>query len=324
MKKISFVIPCYRSEHTIQIVVSEIVDAMAQLTEFDYEIILISDASPDNVYQVICDLAEKNKRIIGIELSRNFGQHSALMAGYAHVTGDIVVSLDDDGQTPVDEVYKLINKIQDGYDVVFAAYPIIQQSFWRILGSKINEKMTEILLKKPKGLKLNSYFAVKRYIIEEMIGYKNPYPYIAGLVLRSTKSITNVPVKQRKRIEGNSGYTFTKLVSMWMNGFTAFSVAPLRIATILGYLVSGFSVILGLYLIVSKFMHPNVPMGYTSLMTVMLFTTGIIMILLGLIGEYLGRIYICINQAPQYVVKNTTKRTVDGENYYGKFDTENS
>lgn len=303
MKKVSFVIPCYRSEQTITHVVDEIRRTLARLNEYDYEIILVNDCSPDNTFEVIRELCEKDSRITGINLAKNFGQHAALMAGFRHVQGDIVVCLDDDGQTPADEVGKLLCGIEKGSDVVYARYNHKKHSTFRNFGSHVNELMTRVMLGKPKELFVSSYFAAKRFIIDEIIRYENSYPYVIGLVLRSTKKITNVEVNHREREAGTSGYTLKKLLGLWFNGFTSFSVQPLRIATVMGgsFAVLGF--IYAIYTIIKKFVNPAVPMGFSSLMSAILVIGGMVMIMLGLIGEYIGRIYITLNNSPQYVIR---------------------
>lgn len=305
MKKLSFVIPCYRSEHTISIVVQEIIDTVKMRSDYAYEIVLVSDHSPDNVFDVIRSLANNNKFIKGIELSKNFGQHSALMAGYKECTGDIVISLDDDGQTPANELYSLVDKINEGYDVVYASYPQIKQSSFRIFGSRMNKVMMEILVGKPRNIDANSYFACKNFIIHDILKYSNPYPYIGGLIFRATNNIANVSVKQRDRLEGKSGYSIIKLISLWLNGFTAFSVKPLRISTLTGLLCAAIGFIFGLYTIIHKLLNPSTQAGWSSIMAVLLFIGGMIMLMLGLIGEYIGRIYISLNSSPQYVIRES-------------------
>lgn len=304
MKKVSFVIPCYRSENTIAGVVEEIEKTMFALkASYDFEIVLVNDSSPDNTMGTIRKLCEAKKYIIGIGFARNFGQHAALMAGLRQATGDYVVCLDDDGQTPADEVSKLLDKLEEGYDAVYAKYEHKQHSGFRNLGSKVNELMTRVMLEKPKELYVSSYFAVKRFIVEDMIRYENSYPYVIGLVLRSTKNITNVVVNHREREEGSSGYTLKKLLALWFNGFTAFSVKPLRIATCVGVLCACAGFLYGIYIIINRFVNPDVPLGYSSMMAALVFFCGMIMVMLGLIGEYIGRIYISMNSSPQYVIR---------------------
>ncbi len=304
MKKVSFIIPCYRSEHTVEGVVNEIATTMEALQEkYSFEVILINDCSPDNTMGTIRRLCEERSYVKGIGFARNFGQHAALMAGLRQSKGDFVVCLDDDGQTPADEVSKLLEKLEEGFDAVYAKYEHKQHSGFRNLGSKVNELMTRVMLEKPKELYVSSYFAVKRFIVEDMIRYENSYPYVIGLVLRATKNITNVAVNHREREEGTSGYTLKKLLGLWFNGFTAFSVKPLRIATCLGAISAFLGFAYGIYTILKKFINPDVPLGFSSMMAALVFFGGMIMIMLGLIGEYIGRIYISMNNSPQYVIR---------------------
>ena len=303
MKKISFVIPCYRSEHTLPHVIAEIDEKMKQLAQYEYDIFLVNDCSPDNTMEVIRKLCEEHKNIKGIGFARNFGQHSALMAGLRHSDGDYVVCLDDDGQTPADEVDKLLDKLEEGYDAVYAKYEHKQHSAFRNLGSKMNELMLRFMLGKPAELYISSYFAVRRFVVEDMIRYENSYPYVIGLVLRATKNITNVVVQHREREEGTSGYTLKKLFGLWFNGFTAFSIKPLRIATVIGGSFAGVGFLYGVYTIIKRFVNPDVPIGFSSMMSAIVFFGGMIMLMLGLIGEYIGRIYISLNNSPQYVIR---------------------
>ncbi len=304
MQKISFVIPCYGSQYTLEDVVKEIEITMKGEDAYTYEIILINDGSPDNVIETIKKLVAHNPHIVGINLSKNFGQHAALMAGFHIITGDIVVCLDDDGQTPANEVMKLLDKITEGFDVVYASYDHKQHSAFRNWGSRINSKMTEIMLDKPIELNITSYFAAKRYIINEMIKYEHCYPYVIGLVLRTTKNICNVVVHHRQRNEGRSGYSLGKLISLWLNGFTSFSIKPLRIANYIGVFSSCCGFIYLIYIIANYFLRGNAPLGWSSTTATLLVLGGIILIVLGLIGEYVGRIYMCENAAPQYVIRD--------------------
>jgi len=304
MKKISFVIPCYNSSLTIGKVVTEIQDTMKKLSSYTYEIILVNDCSPDDTFEVIHRLCEENSNICGINLAKNFGQHAALMAGFHQVTGDILVCLDDDGQTPADEVGSLLAEIEAGQDVVYASYAHKKHSLFRNFGSWVNEKMLQFLLGKPKELYVSSYFAARRFIVDEMLRYENAYPYIIGLVLRTTKRISNVQVSHREREIGISGYTLGKLLGLWFNGFTAFSTKPLRIATASGTVFAAIGFLYAVYTIIKKFVNPAVPMGFSSIMSAILVIGGLILIMLGLIGEYIGRMYICMNNAPQFVVRD--------------------
>lgn len=302
-KLVSFVIPCYRSAATIGGVVEEIENAMEKLPAYEHEIILVNDCSPDDTFLVIRKLCEKNHRIVGVNLARNFGQHAALMAGFHQVRGDILVCLDDDGQTPADEVGKLLAGIEEGSDVVYARYEHKHHNAFRNFGSRVNDWMLCFMLRKPKDLFISSYFAARRFVLEEMLRYENAFPYVIGLVLRATRNISNVTVEHRDRKEGVSGYTFGKLLALWFNGFTAFSEKPLRIATLAGVACAGLGFIYGIYTVIKKLVVPNVPVGFSALMSGIMFIGGMIMLMLGIIGEYVGRMYICMNNAPQFVVR---------------------
>lgn len=302
-KKVSFVIPCYRSEQTLPHVIREIREKMESMPQYEYDVFLVNDSSPDNTLEVIRGLCREDGRIKGIDFARNFGQHSALMAGLRHSDGDYVVCLDDDGQTPADEADRLLDKLEEGYDAVYAKYEHKRHSAFRNLGSRLNERMTRIMLGKPAELYVSSYFAVKRFVVEDMIRYENSYPYVIGLVLRATKKIANVTVNHREREAGVSGYNLKKLMGLWFNGFTAFSVKPLRLATALGAGCAAVGFLYGIYTIVKRLINPAVPVGFSSLMSAIVFFGGMIMLILGLIGEYIGRIYISLNNSPQYVIR---------------------
>ena len=307
-KKISFVIPCYNSAKTIEGVVEEIRETMENLEQYIYEVVLVNDCSPDETFQVIRKICQSQSHIYGLDLAKNFGQHGALMAGFHQVSGDIIVCLDDDGQTPASEVGKLLQKIEQGDDVVYASYAHKKHSLFRNFGTYMNEKMAEFLLGKPRELFVSSYFAARRFVIEEIMKYENAYPYVIGLVLRTTKRISNVEVDHRERQIGQSGYNFKKLLALWFNGFTAFSTKPLRIATISGSLFALVGFAYGIYTVIKKFLVPQVPIGFSSLMSALMFIGGMVLLMMGLIGEYIGRMYICMNNAPQFVVREKVSK----------------
>ena len=305
MQMISFVIPCYRSSQTLPGVIQEIKDTMKTLKGYEYEIVLVNDSSPDDTFCVITGLCRENDNITGINLARNFGQHAALMAGFHYVKGDVVVCLDDDGQTPACEVGRLLAGIEEGADVVYAKYNHKHHSGFRNFGSHVNEVMTRIMLGKPKDLYVSSYFAAKRFVVDEMIRYEYAYPYVIGLVLRTTKNIVNVEIDHRDRQAGESGYTLKKLLGLWFNGFTAFSVKPLRVATVTGTICALCGFAYGIYTIIKKIFiqPPDLVIGFSALMSVIVFMGGMLMLMLGLVGEYMGRMYVSMNNSPQYVIR---------------------
>jgi len=301
---LSFVIPCYRSEQSIEQVVARIIETVRKDGRYDYEIICVNDCSPDNTISVLQRLADENKLITVVDLMRNFGQHAALMAGFGFVNGDVVVCLDDDGQTPPEEMFKLIDKLNEGFDLVSARYPVKKESLFRRAGSWTASRMGEIMEGKPKNIEMNSYFAVRRIVVDEIVKYPNPYPNVQGLILRATRKISDVEINHHERLNGSSGYTLRKLVGLWMNCFTSFSEKPLRLSSILGFISALAGFVFGIIVIVRKIMHPDIILGYSSIMAVMLIMFGIVLLMLGLLGEYIGRMFICINRAPQYVIRS--------------------
>ncbi len=308
--KYSFVIPCYNSSGSIGNVVKEIQDKMAEMEESSYEIILVNDHSKDNTEEVIFRLADQDN-VRAISLAKNSGQDSACLCGYRASKGDYVISLDDDGQNPANEVDRLIDKLAEGYDVVIAHYPHKQHESWRNLGSRVNDWMEREMLGKPKELYVGSYFIAKRFIIDQITTYPNPYPYIRGLLLSATDNIANVDVDHRSREIGKSQYTLKKLINLWINGFTSFSVKPLRVSTFIGAIIAFLGFVMTLYAVIHKLRHPEISAGWASLMAVVTVLGGMILVMLGLIGEYIGRIYISLNHTPQYVIRE--RKNFDGE-----------
>lgn len=302
-EKISVVIPCYRSENMITAVVEELI---SHIDGMPYEVILVCDGSPDNVWEKIKALQHKNPNVHGILFSKNFGQHAATLAGYRKASGSIIVTMDDDGQSDPAAIPAMIQKLNEGYDVVYAKYPVYEKSTFRKFGSWLNRKMAETLVGKPQSIQGNSFYAMRGFVKDEIIRYTNSFPYLGGLVFRATGNIAEVEVEHRVRKEGASGYSLAKLVKIWVNGFTAFSVLPLRIASMMGFLFSGVGFIIGIVIIIRKILNPMIILGYSSIMVSLFFIGGIILLSLGLIGEYIGRIYIGQNQAPQYVIKEET------------------
>ncbi len=304
MPKFSFVIPCYRSENTIITVVEEIKSKMAAKRPGDsYEIVLVNDCSPDGVWNVIEKLAETENNVIGINLAKNFGQHSALLAGYGKCSGEYVVSLDDDGQAPLDSLNDLVAKLEEGYDVVYAYYHEIKQTLFRRFGAWVAVQMGNIMLEPPKGLKGSSFYVARKYVVDEMVRYRNSFPYLPGLVFRTTKNIAWVETNHRSRLQGTSGYSFVRLLGLWLNGFTAFSVKPLRLSTFLGFFFAFLGFAFSVLVVVRRLLGLTTVDGWSTIIALILIIGGLILMMLGLIGEYIGRIYICINDSPQYVIK---------------------
>ena len=302
---ISFVIPCYRSEKTLPQVVGTIQETLKTRKDFDSEIILVNDASPDDTWGTIKSLCSSYDNVKGINLAKNSGQQAAIMAGLRHTKGDLVAVSDDDGQTPIETVFEFYDCMEEGgYDVVCADYQDRgRRSLFRRLGSWADNTMMRMAVDRPEDIRLSVYFLAKRFVVDEIIKYNNAYPHMEGLLLRTTLNIGNVKVDQKERASGSSGYNFKKLLSTWVNGLTTFSIKPLRLAVILGMLMALAGFIIIVALVVVKIAGPEMEHGWTSLVATNILIGGMIMMILGVIGEYVGRIYLCLNQNPQYVVK---------------------
>ena len=307
---ISFVIPCYCSEKNIDIVIGKIYQAMNIKEDTSFEIILVNDHSSDNTWRKILELSENHKEIVGLNFSKNFGQHNALMAGFRVAKGELIMTSDDDGQTPVERVWDFKDKIDEGYDVVCAKYTKrLRKEFSRWLGTFLNEYMLKGLLDKPDDVELASFFMARRFVIDEICRYEQAFPYMAGLLLRTTRNIGNIELVQDTRASGASGYNLRKLLELWVNGFTSFSVEPLRLFTKLGFLMTVLGGILVIVAVVQKLIYRiNVLPGYTSIISLMCIIGGVNLSVVGMVGEYIGRMFMCLNHQPQYVVKNYAHR----------------
>lgn len=299
---ISIVIPVYNGGKSIQKLVDILIE---KLSTYKLEIVLVNDCSPDNSEEKCIQLFERYQGTVKFfSLSKNVGEHNAVMAGLNQVNGNFTVIMDDDFQNPVSEVEKLIDyAIESNNDVVYTYYDKKQHSFFRNLGSKFNDIMATYLLKKPRNLYLSSFKVLNLFLVKEIIKYDLPFPYIDGLILRTTNNIGKIKVKHKKRQEGKSNYTLVKLVSLWMNMFTNFSIVPLRIATVIGFIFSFFGFIYGIYAVIDKMLHPNLPIGYTTIIVFISIFSGIQLIAMGMIGEYLGRMFLSHNKKPQYSVR---------------------
>jgi len=300
---LSILIPVYNSEKTIGRLVEGLIGNLCPL--FKLEIVLVNDNSIDRSDEVCVSLFEKHRKTVKFySLSRNVGEHSAVMAGLNNATGDFVVIMDDDFQNPVSEVIKLVDTaLGKNYDVVYSYYEKKRHNLLRNMGSWLNDRAANYMLKKPKGLYLSSFKVLNNFLVNEIIKYKAPFPYIDGLILQITDKIGTVKVEHHERKEGRSGYTLRKLISLWLNMFTNFSILPLRISIILGLIFASIGLLLGVKTIVEKFLDPDIPVGFASLFISISIFGGIQLIMLGMVGEYLGRIFLSLNKKPQYTIR---------------------
>lgn len=300
---ITVVIPCYRSQNTIEAVADEIRAEFSLHPEHSYNMVLVNDGSPDDTFGAIRRICAADKNVVGVDLSKNFGQASAKMASLPYITGDVAVFMDDDGQHPASGIFKLVDKICEGYDVVYAKFPQKRHSLFKRLTSRLHHAVSVWAGNAPAGISGSSFLAYSAFIIKELKQYKSPFVSIGGYLNKITSKFANVDIDHRSRMSGESGYTLKKLVNLWMNTVTNFSIAPLRLSSAFGLVCSVLGFILGIVVIIRKLVNPAISAGYTSTIAVLLFIGGIIMLMLGLLGEYIGRIYMTISDAPQFAVR---------------------
>jgi polyisoprenyl-phosphate glycosyltransferase len=271
-----------------------------------FELVLVNDGSPDDSWQVITKLAQEYEFLVGVSLRKNFGQHSAIMAGLHYAHGEIVIVMDDDLQHPPEEIGKLLEAIDAGSDVCYVRYQGRKHALWKILGSGFNDLVATWLLGKPKGLYLSSFKALREGVVQEVIKYDGPYAYLDGLILDVTRAIAVVDIRHRARREGRGNYNLRRSISLWLRMATSFSVFPLRFATMLGLGLSLVSFIVIAVVLVQRLRHPDWPVGWASLLAAILFVGGVQTFCIGVVGEYLGRAYLRINGKPQFVVGAVT------------------
>lgn len=305
--ELSFVIPVYNASQTIKFVVERIQTVFASI---QFEIILVNDGSEDHTEEICEELARKApERITVLNLSRNFGEHNAVLAGLSYSRGQYVAVLDDDGQNPPEEVKSMLKELKGKrYDVVYGHYIQKKHSWFRNAGSRFNNRVATLMLNKPKDLYLSSFKVMTRFVVDEITKYRGPYPYIDGLVYRTTRKIGQIPVQHYLSAGGSSRYSFRKLVRLWLNVFMNFSVRPLRLSSYVGLFTCCLSVLALIGILIDKiWIDPNWPAGIPTLLASIVFFSGVQLMILGLIGEYLGRLYLDYTGTPQYVVRHVVR-----------------
>ena len=304
MTALSIVIPVYNGAGSIERLVHE----LSRLHMPDgVELVLVNDGSADDSWKVIQRLcAAAPMPIVAIDLARNFGEHNAVMAGYAAASGAYIINIDDDFQNPPSEVVKLYEhaKCNPELDVVYTRYEEKHHSLFRNLGSRFNDMMARFMIDKPKGLYLSSFRCINRFLRDRVVQYTGPYPYIDGLILENTRRIGRLTVQHAPRTEGKSGYTLRKLIRHWLMMFVNFSVMPLRISSFIGAMFSVVGFVMAMVAVYERFFK-DTPQGWASIVSVVLVFAGIQLLTLGLIGEYLGRLYLMHRGKPQYAVRTT-------------------
>lgn len=302
---ISIVIPCYRSEKTLPGVVEEIRNAFAGRPDHDYQIVLVNDGSPDQgaTYRTIQKLCQEDSKIVGVDMSRNFGQARAKMAALGYVKGDCVVYMDDDGQHPAEGIFKLVDKLQEGYDVVYARFPQKKHSLFKRVTSNMFRRVQEMLKVKAPGIYISSFYAISRFAVEALKRYHSPAPSSGAYLLNVTTKFANIDIEHRSRAAGTSNYSLKKLFALALTSMTNFTMIPLRASAVLGAVIACLGFLYGLVLVIQKTIYPSVAIGYTSQMAILLLLGGMILLVLGIVGEYIGRIYMILSDLPQYVIR---------------------
>ena len=304
---LSFVIPLYNSADTIAAVVRDIEGLHVP---GGHEIVLVNDGSADETREVCRRLLERPRvPITYLEHARNFGEHNAVLTGWRHARGSHIVNLDDDGQNPPAEAVRLWeHAVKRGHDVVFGHYEVKQHSLWRNLGSRLTNRMTDWALDKPHGFYLSSFRCVTAFVAQEVTRYSGPYPYIDGLLLQITQRIGSITVRHEARRAGASGYTLRRLIRLWLSAWLNFSVLPLRAATILGLFTASAGVAALAGVVVLWLQNRGPGYGWGWVMAGLLIFSGAQLVILGLVGEYLGRMFLTVNQRPQSVVREAIVR----------------
>ncbi len=299
---LSIVVPVYRGANTVGQLVAEL---SALKPEGGMEIILVNDGSPDNSAEV-CQalLGTATVPLIYIEHARNYGEHNAVMTGLRRARGDYVITMDDDLQNPPEEVVRLYDHARNGrWDVVYTRYASKKHALWRNIGSRFANAVADRLLDKPKGLYLSSFRCMARLVVQSVTRYTGPYPYVDGLIMEVTQRIDSIEVRHLPRAEGRSNYTLTRLVRLWLNLATSFSLAPLRMATFLGIGMATLGAIGAALTIIEALVVRGTPSGYASTMVVILLVGGVQSMILGVLGEYVGRTFLSANGKPQGTVR---------------------
>ncbi|MCZ6783316.1 MAG: glycosyltransferase family 2 protein [Proteobacteria bacterium] len=301
--RVSVVIPVFNGSQTIQGLTGELHAALSE--SFELEVVLVNDCSADDSAVVCAELARTHPWVRFVDLARNFGEHNAVMAGLAHCSGDCAAIVDDDFQNPPSEVRKLVEKLQEGYDVVFSRYHDKQHHPLRNLASRFNNAVATALLPKDRRLYLASFKVINRFLIDEITRYEGPFPYIDGLILRATSNYATQLVVHDPRQSGRSNYTLRKLLRLWLAMFTNFSILPLRAASLAGFFFAAVGLVLAVVFFIEKLNNPDLPTGWASLVVIFLTVSGVQLFALGMLGEYLGRLFLKDNGSPMFVVRRT-------------------
>lgn len=303
MDMLSIIIPVYNSQNNLESLVKQIQEKI----KIEYEIILINDESIDNSWEIIKKISFSEKNIIGINLLKNVGQDNAIMAGLYHANGSYVIIMDDDLQHDPNYIMDLYKKSKENYDVVYGNFISKKQKIWKNFGSWLNGKFAYIFLKKPKEIYISPFKIIKKNIVMQILNYKSPFTYIDGIIFSLTTNISQIEIHHHSRKEGKSNYSISNSLPIFINHLTGYSIIPLRVVSFLGLILFFMSIIISIVAVINYFNNIE-PEGWTSIMIALLLIGGLIMFSLGIIGEYLGRLYLLSSNKPQYVVKEKIKK----------------
>ncbi|MBB3236371.1 glycosyltransferase family 2 protein [Phyllobacterium endophyticum] len=304
---LSIVIPVYRSMAVLPELIAQLRQVLDNSSYHNrFEVVLANDCSPDQSWKVIKELSQQHSFVRGISLRKNVGQHNATMAGLSIARGKIIIIMDDDLQHPPAAILRLAQQIEDGFDVCYTRYRERKHVAWKRWGSRFNNWVATLMLKKPANLYLSSFKAMKREIATTILRYDGPYTYIDGLIVGATNSVTAIDIDHQERFSGEGNYNLRKSLSLWLKMATGSSIYPLRLATIAGFCLAAASFVFFLYVIIEWLLNPNVQPGWTSVIATVLFIGGVQTFCMGVIGEYIGRIYLRLNNTPQFVIGQTT------------------
>lgn len=299
---LSIVIPVYNSER----IVPELVRRIAQAMTGEYELILVNDGSADRSWPMIEQACDAYPAVRGINLRINTGQHNAIMAGLRAANGARIVVMDDDLQHAPEDIGKLLAKLEEGYDLCYAAFRRPQHALWKTAGSAFRDLTVHALLGMPRGMRISSFKAMSADIAREITRYQGPFPYVDGLALMVTRNVANVELEHHPRLDGTGHYGLRQSLSLWAKVAMNFSVVPLRVASWLGLGFAAFGFLYAVWLVVQQLFFERIEVpGWASLVVAILIIGGVQLLALGAIGEYLGRAYLHMTAKPQYVIKST-------------------
>lgn len=305
---VSIVIPCYNSEHTIGKVVELAIEEFNKLEKYDCEFVLVNDYSRDGTWNSIAALAEEHPNVKGINLAKNFGQHNAIMAALNYTEGDLIIGMDDDMQNHPSQIPQFLDKIEDGYDIVFGVFKERKFSAFKNFTGAVSRFLLWHLLDRPKDIQMSSFWCCRRYVRDEVVKYDGYNTFLQVLFFRTTHNIANIEIEHFEREVGSSNYNFRRGLNLFLSCLN-FTVIPLRAATFFGTLFSAAGFIGAVVVLVRKLFDPTIAIGWSSLMCAMLVFFGIAFLMLGIIGEYLGKLMLNINKTPQFVIREKANIT---------------